>query len=574
MIEAHHEDSPFQASAGHDDSVAVPEKLQDIPASAKLLGQRFAAKTFHGTIKAGGNVASAGAKATLLVTKHAAKGVVKGTAKGIAQGAKSGTKSAAHASLGGITDDDDVAFNTSKDVRKNGIKAIKKTPRMVSRTRKGAVKAGKGIYQFGRGTVDVARSTVAVSGKAVSSTKRMFANLSASRTRRKTVAKAARSGTQSTATLSMKAASTASRAVSAMATKVAAFVAGAVVSVPAGVLVAVLAIILAFVSLICSFIPFLGGVVGEETTSVTVQNVPAEYVDDVNKAGSICSEVTAPAIAAQIEAESDWNPNARSSVGALGIAQFMPYTWESYKVDGDGDGKMDMQDGHDEIQAQGKYMCSLVSQIKQLKQSGKVSGDTLQLAFAAYNAGLGPVKLNGGIPPYDETRNYVKRIVGLMAKYSKVESDGGIAEGGEEGTLKPPMELQGDKLKLDLGAMGLSTADTSYQAFQCTWWAALRRQQIGKPVSGHMGNGGQWDDTARSLGYSMGKSAKAGDVIVFEPGVLGADATYGHVAIVEEVHSDGSIVISESSRSWMYVAKRSITAAQLKANSSGINFIH
>lgn len=572
MIEVNHEDRPFQTSSRKGNTVTL-EHLHDIPASEKLLNQRFVAKTVHGTIRTIKDDAANGAKTVLSVTKQTAQNAAESTAKGLAQGARNGAKSAAHASLDGITDDDDAALNTSKDIRKNATAAIRKAPKAVHHTRTGVVKAKKGVYRAGKTTINVAKGTVSVSGKAVSSTRRMFAGLNASQLRRKSTMKAARNGTQSAVTSSMKAAGAASRVVNAMVAKMAAIIAGAVASVPAGVIVAILAIILALVSLICSFIPFFGGAAAEESTSVTVQNVPAEYVDDVNKAGSICSEVTAPAIAAQIEAESNWNPNAKSPVGAIGIAQFMPYTWESYKVDGDGDGKMEMQNGHDEIQAQGKYMCALVDQIKALKQDGKVSGDTLQLAFAAYNAGLGAVRINSGIPPYDETRNYVKRIADLMSKYSKIE-EGGIAEGGEEGTLNPPMALQGDKLKLDLGAMGLSTADTTYQAFQCTWWSALRRQQIGKPVSGHMGNGGQWDDTARSLGYSMSKSAKAGDVIVFEPGVLGADATYGHVAIVEEVRGDGGIVISESSRSWMYVAKRSISASQLKDNSSGINFIH
>ena len=87
-----------------------------------------------------------------------------------------------------------------------------------------------------------------------------------------------------------------------------------------------------------------------------VANVPGEYQGVVLRAGSICPEITPPLIAAQIEAESNWNPNAGSGAGAQGMAQFMPGTWASAGKDGDGDGKADILNPKDAIYSQGAYM--------------------------------------------------------------------------------------------------------------------------------------------------------------------------------------------------------------------------
>jgi surface antigen len=90
---------------------------------------------------------------------------------------------------------------------------------------------------------------------------------------------------------------------------------------------------------------------------------------------------------------------------------------------------------------------------------------------------------------------------------------------------------------------GMSVA--GYPFSQCTWWAAIRRAQLGKPVTSHMGNGGDWAQTARSLGWKVDHTPSVGAVIVFHRGQLGASSAYGHVAIVEKILPDGSIITSE-----------------------------
>jgi len=164
-----------------------------------------------------------------------------------------------------------------------------------------------------------------------------------------------------------------------------------------------------------------------------VANVPGEYQGVVLKAGSICPEITPPLIAAQIEAESSWNPNAVSEAGAQGMTQFMPDTWASFGRDGDGDGKADILNAKDAIYSQGVYMCALASEVKERISAGKLKGDVPQLALAAYNSGIGNVDKYGGIPPFHDTQLYVPKIMELAAKYTAARSVGGGGGGSAGG---------------------------------------------------------------------------------------------------------------------------------------------
>lgn len=90
----------------------------------------------------------------------------------------------------------------------------------------------------------------------------------------------------------------------------------------------------------------------------------------------------------------------------------------------------------------------------------------------------------------------------------------------------------------------------AYSFSQCTWWAYVRRHQLGLPAGSHMGDGRMWASTAKSLGYWVDRNPMVGDVIVFQPGQAGADGYYGHVGVVENViELDGKkwVVTSESS---------------------------
>lgn len=96
---------------------------------------------------------------------------------------------------------------------------------------------------------------------------------------------------------------------------------------------------------------------------------------------------------------------------------------------------------------------------------------------------------------------------------------------------------------------GNSVGGAAYPARQCTLWAYIRRSQLSLPVGSYMGNGADWANTGRSLGYLVNNTPHVGAAMVFargqRVGYWNADWTYGHVAVVERVNSDGSVLISE-----------------------------
>ena len=100
-----------------------------------------------------------------------------------------------------------------------------------------------------------------------------------------------------------------------------------------------------------------------------------------------------------IEVESNFDPSSISSKGAMGLMQLMPETAQ-------GLGLENPFDPEQNISAGTKYLAKMLSQ-----ENGNVAR-----ALAAYNAGPTAVREYGGIPPFPETRNYVKKILGSLPK--------------------------------------------------------------------------------------------------------------------------------------------------------------
>jgi soluble lytic murein transglycosylase-like protein len=123
--------------------------------------------------------------------------------------------------------------------------------------------------------------------------------------------------------------------------------------------------------------------------------VPARFRAPLTRAAAHWN-VSAALLAAQLMAESNFNPFASSPAGAEGIAQFIPSTAAAYGLD-------DPFDPVAAIDAQAHLMSDLLGQF-----------GSPQLALAAYNAGPGAVEDCGCVPSIPETQAYVSRILGLL----------------------------------------------------------------------------------------------------------------------------------------------------------------
>jgi soluble lytic murein transglycosylase-like protein len=121
---------------------------------------------------------------------------------------------------------------------------------------------------------------------------------------------------------------------------------------------------------------------------------------------------------AQINQESGFNPTIGSNKGALGIAQFIASTAAQY-------GLTDRTDPVASMDAWGQYMSRLLTLF---------NGD-YSLALAGYNAGEGNVKKYGGIPPFRETQNYVKSILGAANRNPTASPSVTNSPSGNEATM-------------------------------------------------------------------------------------------------------------------------------------------
>jgi soluble lytic murein transglycosylase len=122
--------------------------------------------------------------------------------------------------------------------------------------------------------------------------------------------------------------------------------------------------------------------------------------DDVIRSASDRHSVDADLVRAVIKVESDFNSNARSHKGAMGLMQLMPETARLHNVN-------DSYDPHENIEGGVRHLKLLLNRFQ---------GD-LPLTLAAYNAGIKAVEKHGGIPPFAETREYVRRVLRYYQSY-------------------------------------------------------------------------------------------------------------------------------------------------------------
>lgn len=108
------------------------------------------------------------------------------------------------------------------------------------------------------------------------------------------------------------------------------------------------------------------------------------------------------------------------------------------------------------------------------------------------------------------------------------------------------------------GGFGAVYGGNGYDYGYCTWWAASRRAQVGKPIPSNLGNASTWKVLAQRAGMSVGNTPRQYAVIWTPPRDY-----YGHVGFVESVNEDGSVNVSEMNVSgWARVSYKTLSAAE------------
>ena len=127
-------------------------------------------------------------------------------------------------------------------------------------------------------------------------------------------------------------------------------------------------------------------------------------IDSLAKAASKIYDLPYNLIKAVIKTESDFNPSAVSPKGAVGLMQVMPETAKELGVS-------------DVLNPVSNVFCGSLY----LKKMLNSNNGNIELALAAYNAGQGNVDKYGGIPPFTETENYVKKVLNYYNEYNNIK---------------------------------------------------------------------------------------------------------------------------------------------------------
>lgn len=144
-------------------------------------------------------------------------------------------------------------------------------------------------------------------------------------------------------------------------------------------------------------VSFAGGTRAQTLYGKTGVTVSDKKLNEIFERAAEKYEIPVALVKAVAKAESDFNPKEVSSSGAMGIMQLMPETAKFLGV-------TDAFDPEQNIMGGARYLSDKL----------KMYDGNIELALAAYNAGSGNVRRYGGVPPFKETQNYIKRVLSYM----------------------------------------------------------------------------------------------------------------------------------------------------------------
>lgn len=150
----------------------------------------------------------------------------------------------------------------------------------------------------------------------------------------------------------------------------------------------------------------------------------SQSMDEMFERASMATGVPVNLLKAVAKTESDFNPNCVSHAGAMGVMQLMPCNVEEYGV-------TDPFDAEQNIMAGAQQLADL---------SRKYDGD-LTLTLAAYNAGMGNVAKYGGVPPFKETQNYVRKVTALVGEDITIPAAHNAITGSGMDAMLPPVTM-------------------------------------------------------------------------------------------------------------------------------------